>query len=81
MTLSETLEPVRPLSSWFATPPSRRARREPIENMALGGAPPMRAATARRVTTTLSRPSSRWAKNSGAGLIASTRAAFAAPPG
>jgi hypothetical protein len=36
MTLSETLLPVRPLSSWLATPPSSDASREPMENRARG---------------------------------------------
>lgn len=55
MTLSEIELPVRPLSSWLATPPFRAARREPMENMARGGAS-VAAAVAVRVRAVVFRP-------------------------
>ncbi|MNS63842.1 hypothetical protein D3C72_969480 [compost metagenome] len=81
MTVSETWLPSSPDNRALATPPSRLASRDPIENMAWGW-PPGIAAVAVRRTVTLSRCSTQRPKNSGAGAVTSTRAALgSAAPG
>ena len=75
MTLSETLEPVRPLNRALATPPSSAASREPMENMARGGSTSV-AAVAVRVSRRLSLPRIQRPKNRGAWRDRVTRAAL-----